>query len=141
MRLKHLYTLICDDVRVEVNGKLIIIGLYTPNILIPQLPFVLPSLSFLQFYTYDGRGQFHFRARLQHLESGRDIAQAIGIINHAQPGIGIGVIRFGNLVIDKVGTFNLAFSFEGDSEPINATFEVILHTQQPSQLQPPQLGG
>ena len=31
MAMKHLYTLMCDEVRVENNGKLMIIGVYTPD--------------------------------------------------------------------------------------------------------------
>lgn len=36
--------MICDDVRVENNGKTIIIGIYHDNIIVPELPFVMPNL-------------------------------------------------------------------------------------------------
>lgn len=36
--------MICDDIRVENNGKSIIIGIYHDNILVPSLPFVMPKL-------------------------------------------------------------------------------------------------
>lgn len=36
--------MICDDVRVEDNGKTIIIGIYHDNIIVPGLPFVMPNL-------------------------------------------------------------------------------------------------
>jgi hypothetical protein len=41
-------TLVCDEVRVEHNGKLILLGVYTPNILVPQIPFTFPILTFFQ---------------------------------------------------------------------------------------------
>jgi len=41
-------TLICDDLRVEQSGKLILIGVYTPNIIVPQIPFTFPGLAFFQ---------------------------------------------------------------------------------------------
>lgn len=47
MALTHRYTLVCEDIRQENTGKWIVIGLYTHNIACPQLPFRLPSLSFL----------------------------------------------------------------------------------------------
>jgi|SRR3972149_8761209 len=36
--------MICDDIRVENNGKTIIIGIYHDNIIVPGLPFVMPQL-------------------------------------------------------------------------------------------------
>lgn len=36
--------MICDDVRVENNGKTIIIGIYHDNIIVSGLPFVMPQL-------------------------------------------------------------------------------------------------
>ena len=36
--------MICDDIRVEDNGKTIIIGIYHDNILVPSLPFIMPKL-------------------------------------------------------------------------------------------------
>jgi hypothetical protein len=40
------YILVCDEVRQENNGKFMVIGLYTPDMTLPQIPFVLPSLTF-----------------------------------------------------------------------------------------------
>lgn len=36
--------MICDDIRVENNGKTIIIGIYHDNIIVSALPFVMPQL-------------------------------------------------------------------------------------------------
>ena len=41
--------LICDDVRFESNGKLMIIGLYVDTVVVPELPVSL-GLTFLQLY-------------------------------------------------------------------------------------------
>ena len=38
--------MICDDIRKEDNGKLIFIGVYFDNILVPNIPFLLPQLIF-----------------------------------------------------------------------------------------------
>jgi hypothetical protein len=41
--------IICDDVRVEFNGKVIMIGVYTGDMLIPAEPFIASQLYFF-FY-------------------------------------------------------------------------------------------
>jgi hypothetical protein len=41
------YWLLCDMIRREDNGKLIIIGAYTPDIVVQAVPVMLPMLSFL----------------------------------------------------------------------------------------------
>jgi len=46
--ISHKYTLVCEDVRQEINGKFIILGLYTPDIVVFQIPTMLPSLTFFQ---------------------------------------------------------------------------------------------
>ena len=38
MAITHHYTLVCEDVRVENNGKFLILGLFTPDIVVPQIP-------------------------------------------------------------------------------------------------------
>lgn len=39
--------LVCDEIRIELSGKLFIIGMYTGNIAIPHDDFVIPSINFL----------------------------------------------------------------------------------------------
>ena len=41
MPLNQKYILVCDDVRREDTGKQLIIGLYTPNVVVTQLPATL----------------------------------------------------------------------------------------------------
>jgi len=38
--------LVCDDIRIENNGKLILTGVYSDSIIVPELPCTVPSLSF-----------------------------------------------------------------------------------------------
>ena len=37
--------MICDDIRMEKNRKLMFIGVYQDNIIVPKIPFVLPMLT------------------------------------------------------------------------------------------------
>lgn len=133
MSLTIQYTLVCDEVRVESNGKLMVIGLYTPNILIPQLPFLFPSLTFLQAFEADQPGRFQMRARLQHVETGKELGQAIGLLNIAQPvKLTVTFHQFRNLQIERVGLYSFIVNIEGQKDPILAEFEMLLRPMQPT---------
>ena len=129
MPLIHQYTLVCDEVRLENNGKLIVIGLYTPDIFVPQFPFAFPSLTFLQAFMSDQAGQFQFRARIQHLESGQGLAQAMGTINVRQPGFAASVLRFGNLTVTRDGVYNLIVNVDPQPDPITVSFNIGLQAR------------
>ena len=70
MAITHKYTILCDDVRQENNGKLILLGMYTPDISVPQIPFVLPMLTVFQCLDTDRPGTWTAKLKLQHLETG-----------------------------------------------------------------------
>ena len=55
--------LICDDVRIENNGKLIIIGLYVDVIVVSGFPASV-VLTFLQFYQVEELSRFVVNLRL-----------------------------------------------------------------------------
>jgi hypothetical protein len=118
-----------DDVRQENTGKLIIIGLYTPDISAASIPATLPTLSFVQVLDSDRPGQYTFRVRLTHLESGHQVAEAMGMINFVRPGMGVSVVKFGGLVFDRLGTYNLILTLEDHADPILFSFNVILAPQ------------
>lgn len=44
--------LVCDEARREDNGKLLLVGIYTPDIVVKELPVILPGLCF--FFTVRG---------------------------------------------------------------------------------------
>jgi hypothetical protein len=122
----HKYTLVCDDVRREDNGKLIIIGLFTPDIVVPQIPFVFPMLTVFQVIESTRVGQFQFRSSLELLETGTKIAQAIGMVESKQPGILLNILRLGNLKIQSPGTYTFTTEFDQSGEPIVYSFQVNL---------------
>ena len=39
--------IICDEIRVEINRKLMFIGVYQDNIIVPKIPFALPQFTIL----------------------------------------------------------------------------------------------
>jgi hypothetical protein len=129
MPIRHKYTLVCDEVRVENNNKLFIIGLYGGTITVPQIPFVLQSLSFVQAFEDDRPEQLRFTASLQHLDSGQLVAQAMGMMAVGAPGQGISVIKFAPLQINQVGGYVFVVSIDGLPEPLTTNFDVRLNPQ------------
>ncbi len=130
MAFKEKYTILCDDVRREDNGKVIVIGIYFGAITVPQLPFVMPALTFFQLLEADRPGAWNWKAKMQHLETGREIFQAGGVLNVQAPGLALNVLRFPNIPLIAAGSYNFALEIEGQTEPIIMPFDVILNIPQ-----------
>lgn len=41
---RYAYSVFCDDIRQEINGKITMVGIYTDRLLVTSLPTVLPKL-------------------------------------------------------------------------------------------------
>jgi len=136
MVVTHLYTLICDDIRREDNGKFIVIGLYTPHISVPQIPFAMPTLSFVTAFRAEGGAAMKcdFKFTLQHLESGKQMAEGMGSLQTGGNGMGIVPIKLGNLQLSQVGPHAFTFQLLGQQapEPIVTTFDVVLRLPKPA---------
>jgi hypothetical protein len=126
MPINKNYILMCDEVRQEVNGKLFIIGLYTPDISVSQLPAALKLTFFMNLHS-DRPGNFGFRLKLEHLDSGAPIAEGMGVLPFAQPGDGICpfpiVAQF-----TSAGSYVLSLEIDGQpNDPITSQFQIILN--------------
>lgn len=136
MAITHKYTLICDDVRQENTGKLILIGVYTGILSTTQLPFVMPNgLTFFSSWESDRPGIFDLKLKLQHLETGQTLIEARGGMQFKQPGNAVAPMKLGPLQFSAVGAYNLVIEIEGQREPIIIDFAVQLN------LSPPPHGG
>jgi hypothetical protein len=133
MAITHKYTLVCDDVRQENNGKFIVVGLYTGIMAVPQLPATLPFLTFFMFVEADRPGNFPFRMRLENMETGQRLVEGMGNMNVQKPGIGASPIRIGPLQFTNFGTYNFVVTIDGQ-EPIVTSFEVMFPPSQPLQI-------
>lgn len=59
---KVLNVLLCDDIRQEANGKYIVIGIYSGDVLVPEFPTQLVFATYIEFVPERaGEQQFHFR--------------------------------------------------------------------------------
>jgi hypothetical protein len=80
----------------------------------------------MQAFESHSAGEYQFRATLQHLESGRIIAQAIGFMAIAQPGLSYHLLRFGNLKVNEIGAYTFSTSVEPQAEPLTHSFNISL---------------
>ena len=126
MAITAKYVLLCDEVRVENNGKLMLLGVYTPDMSVPQLPFVVPSLTFFVALESDRPGTVQVRFAVQLLDSGQSLAEGMGATAFARPGMGIMPIQLRNFPIQCAGTYVFSLTFEGQRDPITHSFNVIL---------------
>jgi len=141
------YILICDDVRREDNGKLILIGLYLPDMVVQQIPFLMPTLSFFLNLESDRPGTFAFRITIQHQESGTILGQAMGMIPVANPAAPIIIpVKVGGVQFNSAGLYSFSMSVDGQPDPLVATWNVVLRVPGPGgaaqagQPQGPRLG-
>ncbi len=129
MAITARYILMCDDARREDNGKIIIIGLYTPDMTVQQIPFVMPTLTFFLNLESDRPGNFGFRTRVEHQETGTVLPQTvamgmIGIVNPQQPGVV--VVKFGGVIFNAQGLYSFSLQLDDQRDPIVSTFNVQL---------------
>ena len=126
MAFKHKYTIICDDFRREDNGKLMLIGMYVGTIVVPQLPFALPSLTFFNHLETDRPGNWSFKFTLQHLETGQKLVEGRGDADVQMPGNALAPIKLAPLQFNNFGAYNFIMELEGNAEPIVVPFDVQL---------------
>lgn len=131
MAITRDYTLICEQVRIEIGGKLTVVGLTTGGIGLPQIPFPLLSLTFLNVFKTDAPGTFKFNARITQLLSGGVLASATGVIQPPQAGPIVMPMQFANLQFGAFGTYTWSVEFDGE-EPFLTQFEVT-HVPAPPQ--------
>lgn len=131
MSLSHEFSLVCDQVRQEVSGKFIIIGLYTGGITVPQIPFSIPSLAFFNVFRADAPGPYRFTGSLTELGTGALVARASGVAPAPLIAPTVIPVYFQNLQIRNLGTFNWSIVIEGEPEPFMTQFDVALQRTGP----------
>jgi hypothetical protein len=131
MPITHDYTIICDDVRREDNGKLIVLGMYMGTITVPMLPFVFPTLTVLSLFHGEKPESWSWRLSIQNLENNSQvIAEARGFATVPAPGPGIMPVKFTGLPITQAGAYQIVLEREGDREPLAFTPINIVLTPQ-----------
>ena len=101
---KLIDVILCDEIRREDNGKFVFIGVYTGHVLVPRLPFDLPTLTFFtkwsakagesldgcfEVYSPDGKLMYRLDAPFEGgatLEGVRHFALAVRSFRFSQEG-------------------------------------------------------
>lgn len=120
------YWLLCDTIRREDSGKLIIVGLYTPDIIVPAVPVTLPMLSFL--FRWDlTLGPLRAGAIAVKGPAGQEITRFPIEENTFGEAHQMGVLAFGisPFGVEKPGTFALIYHVGNKSKTLGS-FRVIL---------------
>jgi hypothetical protein len=130
MAITHKYTLMCDEMRREDNGKFLLIGVYADVMLSGTFPFTLPGLTFFVKLESDRPGSWSIRMRLEHLDTGEKMLEAMGAINFQRPGAGFNPIRTPPLQFKAPGVYHFVLDVEGQADPILYEFSVGLNIPQ-----------
>jgi hypothetical protein len=121
------FVLVCDEVRREDNGKFIVLGLYTPDLAVPQIPFVMPSLTFFVCVESDRTGTVRFNFRVEQLDTGRALVEGMGAMQFNAPGVAVAPVRFGNVQFNAAGPYMFSMNIDGERDPITTPFAVRLN--------------
>ena len=113
--------LICDDVRIESNGKYILIGVYSGNITLRKpLPVTLPMLAFwiqldLQKIEYG-----NYELRLLDPRK-REAAHFRGSARFARPDEpGVLICMTGPITLSSYGSYSVEFGMDGPPQLLGA---------------------
>jgi len=129
MAIKHKYTLLCDQIRIENNAKFIIIGLYTPDITVPMIPFTLPTLAFFVCLESDGPSTWDISFQLTH--SGNVLAGGSGKVDVTRAGMVALPINLGAVNFPADGKYTFSLQIAGHPEPMLLNFAVVLNPMPP----------
>lgn len=140
MALTEKYIVLCDDVRQEINGKFILLGVYTPDLAVPQLPALIPALTFFVVMNDDRPDQHQFRLTVQHLETGQVVAQAMGGFQVPRPGMVALPLRVSPIQFASAGAYTFSLYIDNMREPVTHSFNVLLNIA-PQQAPPIQGAG
>lgn len=109
-------TVFCDDIRVEANGKHILVGVYGVDLVPSALPAVFPIGLWIRFWGIpEGRHQFHLRLLNPSGEESAGFGGDTEVVRSDAPtifavsGLPVNVNEFGDIVVQ--------FAFD-DEEPI-----------------------
>lgn len=120
--------IICDDVRKENNGKEILIGVYNEAVVVPTIPFVLPTFC-VRFSLKVEKEYFNFIQAQIRDPNERVVADVSGTlkIDNIKANASSSM-RFAPLTIPTAGQYSIYFALEGPLQKVGE-FEVWLRGQ------------
>ncbi len=120
--------ILCDEVRREDNGKLLVIGMYLGSILVPQVPFRMPRLSFFcKWKTYGSLPAGDFRLT----NPSKETVGGFGMKTEREPEsvapLFFTTFTLENIQLTETGTYSLSYKHpDGKRFRSISTFDVSL---------------
>jgi hypothetical protein len=107
---KLLYSILCDDVRIEMGNKLSLMGIFE-NVFLPTFPAVV--LRFAAVNHWVGAGDFQTQVRIISPD-GKEIAMSAPSMFRIEPeGYADNVTFFANVSIERAGTYSVQTAIDG----------------------------
>jgi len=104
------YSILCDDVRLEMGNKLSLMGVFE-NVFLPQFPAVL--LRFATVNHWIGAGDYQTQVRVVNPE-GREVAQSSQSNFRIEPeGYADNVTFFANVSLERAGRYSIQTFMDG----------------------------
>ncbi|HEX4998879.1 MAG TPA: hypothetical protein VFY29_11675 [Terriglobia bacterium] len=109
-RAELIYTIVCDDVRVEIGNKLSLMGVFE-NVFFAAFPSLLLKVAIVNHW--EGAGEFETQVRILHPD-GREMAVAAPSRFSIDPnGYADNVTFFTNLGFDRAGPYVVRVTLDG----------------------------
>ena len=105
-----IYSILCDDVRIEMGNKLSMMGIFE-NVFLPAFPAVIIRFAVVNHWM--GDGEFQTQVRIAGPD-GRDVAVSAASMLRIEPqGYADNVTFFANVSLDRAGTYSIQTSIDG----------------------------
>lgn len=111
---RELFSIVCDDIRLEEGNKVSLMGIYAQGIFVSQLPFIFPKLCLAQQFEDDMESReltvvlvgpkLKKQAKLQSKERTRDIVSIF--------------IGFGGVQVSEEGEYRFETFRDGEAAPV-----------------------
>ena len=110
MTAQLVYSILCDDIRLEMGNKLSLMGIFE-NVYLPSFPAVL--LRFATVNHWVGAGDYQTQVRVVSPE-GRDVAQSTQSTFRIEPdGYADNVTFFANVQLERAGRYSIQTYIDG----------------------------
>jgi|SRR5206468_3111244 len=125
-----MYTIVCDDVRLEMGNKLSLMGIFE-NVFFPSFPSILLRLAVVNHWI--GVGEFETRVRIRAPDGREAAASAPSTFHIDAQGYADNVTVFTNVAFERAGVFTVEVFLDGQQVSQKAIY-VHLVQQPPSTI-------
>ncbi len=107
---KLIYSIVCDDVRLEMGNKLSLMGVFE-NVFLPSFPSIL--LKFAVVNHWEGNGTFETQVKILNPERKEVVSSATSTFTIENQGYADNITFFTNVAFDRAGQFLVQIMIDG----------------------------